>query len=77
MKITLLFFGMLTDLSGTRRMDWETSGDWISLKKELVSRWPALETQPVMWALNQQVIKDNCVLKTGDEIALMPPFAGG
>ena len=39
--------------------------------------YPFLKNMNYLIAVNQEVIKDNIALRDGDEIALMPPFAGG
>ena len=76
MNITLLFFGRLQDITGETRLSWQATS-LTQLRQELEARWPAMAQQQVLWSLNQQVVKGDAELKEGDEIALMPPFAGG
>ncbi len=76
MKVTLLLFGRLQDITSANRMEWEA--DRLSqLQLEVTQRWPALAQQQILWSVNQRVEKGDTPLKEGDEVALMPPFAGG
>lgn len=77
MGIKVLFFGSVTDITLVTEMSLEHCADTDALVKELLSRFPALANKKYFIALNQQVIHENCSLKPGDTIALMPPYSGG
>ncbi len=81
MRVRVLFFGMLKDMVGT-------SSETIELPEEasirdVLSHYetkiPRLrDTLPsTALALNQQYAKADSALKSGDEIALLPPVSGG
>lgn len=77
MGIKVLFFGSVTDITLVTEMSLEHCADTDALVKELLSRFPALGNKKYFLALNQQVVHENCPLKHGDTIALMPPYSGG
>jgi molybdopterin converting factor subunit 1 len=47
------------------------------LIEQLNHERPMLAKQPYQVAVNQSLVKSNPQLNEGDEIALLPPFAGG
>ena len=73
----ILVFGMLVEDIGNDEVEIEVSADTKSLKEILLNRYPALKTRQFMIAVNQQKINGNIALNPNDEIALIPPFAGG
>lgn len=78
MKVEVLFFGSLTEHTGTSSTTLEDVCDTRQLLAALESRWPGLTERTHRLALNQAFVKDEKVsLKDGDEVAVMPPFAGG
>lgn len=80
MKVKVLLFGMLADKTGTRILiieDAEGMVDLAGLKNYLESKYSFLKEMKYIIAANQQITRKNIKLNEGDEIALMPPFAGG
>ena len=78
MKVEVLFFGSLTEHTGTSSVTLEDVGNTGQLLAALESRWPGLMDRTHRLALNQAFVKgDEVSLKDGDEVAIMPPFAGG
>ncbi|WP_026762997.1 MoaD/ThiS family protein [Sediminibacterium salmoneum] len=77
MGIKVLFFGSVTDITIVSELSREDCADTDTLEKELLKQFPALANKKYFLALNQQVIHENCPLKQGDIVALMPPFSGG
>jgi len=73
----ILFFGMLTEDIGNDEVEIEFSEDTESLKEILLNRYPALKNRQFMIAVNKQKVNSNIALNINDEIALIPPFAGG
>ncbi|MBL8238716.1 MAG: molybdenum cofactor biosynthesis protein MoaE [Bryobacterales bacterium] len=81
MRIRVLFFGILRDLTGQRECDVElaegvTAG---GLFDHFAAQFPALEAarKSVTVARNQEFADPSVRLTDGDEVALLPPVSGG
>ncbi len=79
MKINILLFGVLTEITGQTAMQVEASAvsDLNSLHKYLVEKYPLLEEKIFQYAVNQSIASAGHPLYAGDEVALLPPFSGG
>ena len=81
MKVRLLFFAVLRDIAGadTRELalsEGTSAGDvWQSLRREFAKLTDY--TQPPMIAVNETYATPDTVLRDGDELAFIPPVAGG
>lgn len=81
MKVRLLFFAVLRDIAGTGErelaLDSGTSaGDvWTWLRGEYTKL--ADYDQPPMIAINESYAAPGTILRDGDELAFIPPVAGG
>ncbi len=79
MKITILPFGILTDVltPGGFAIEEETIATVAQLHSYLSEKYPAISQQKFRYAVNQQLANLQHPLQSGDEIALLPPFSGG
>ncbi len=79
MKIKLLFFGALTDVIGAQEqmIDMDDNLDITYLNLDMLARYPSLSNFKYKIALNKIVVNKDQKLKDGDEVAFLPPFAGG
>jgi molybdopterin converting factor subunit 1 len=81
MKVRLLFFAVLRDIAGTDTRDLAltegtTARDvWQSLRSQYAKL--ADYAQPPMIAVNETYAGPETVLRDGDELAFIPPVAGG
>ena len=81
MKVRLLFFAVLRDIAGADRRelslpDGTTARQvWDSLRAELTEL--SQLAQPPMTAVNESYADPDVVLRDGDELAFIPPVAGG
>lgn len=81
MKVRLLFFAVLRDIAGgdVRELalaEGTTAGQvWDSLRESYAKL--AGFTQPPMVAINEAYASPGTVLRDGDELAFIPPVAGG
>ena len=81
MKVRLLFFAVLRDIAGsdTRELaldEGTTARDvWQSLRAQYAKLTDY--TQPPMIAINETYATPETVLRDGDELAFIPPVAGG
>jgi molybdopterin converting factor subunit 1 len=81
MRVHVLFFGMLKDLTG-KSSDWLDLPEGASVRDVLTSyesRIPRLQESlsSLALAVNQQYAGPDTKLKPGDEVALLPPVSGG
>jgi molybdopterin synthase catalytic subunit len=80
MRVRVLFFGMLKDFAGK-------SGDWLDLPdgavvRDVLAHYAEVpQVRDVMGSLavavNREYAGPETVLKTGDEVGLLPPVSGG
>ncbi len=81
MKLRVLFFSVLRDITGTDEISIElpVGGTMADLLVQIESRWPKLRdwAPSMLLALDQTYVKRDAVLHDGAEVALMPPVQGG
>ena len=78
MRLKVRYFGMITDWVGTDCEDIEMEGKSVQdLQKELISSIPQLETITIQIGVNQSIASSETLLNESDEVAILPPFAGG
>lgn len=81
MKVHLLYFAVLRDITGTSATDLEVpegtraADVWQRLRNEY--RGLAGYSQPPMTAINESYASPESILRDGDELAFIPPVAGG
>jgi molybdopterin converting factor subunit 1 len=81
MKVRLLFFAVLRDIVGKSETDLEVPDGtraldlWQRLRDE--HRQLAAYVRPPMTAVNESYARPDSVLHDGDEVAFIPPVAGG
>ena len=81
MKVRLLFFAVLRDIAGADEReliltDGATARDvWQSLRGEFAKL--ADYAEPPMTAINEEYAAPDTTLHDGDELAFIPPVAGG
>ena len=78
MKIRIKAYGIAKDIVGGT-LDLEMKGTTVSdLRQTLLTQYPDLRgLSSVMVAVNQRYGENELVLKSTDEIALIPPVSGG
>lgn len=81
MKLRVLFFSVLRDITGSDEITLElppgsTMGD---LLLQIEARWPKLRDwqNSLLLALDQTYVKRDALLHDGGEVAIMPPVQGG
>lgn len=76
MKVNVLFFGCVAQTTGVMRME-VNAGDTDQLRDQIARQFPSLKKMPFVIALNHDIIQYNTPLNENDEVAFLPPFAGG
>ena len=80
MTIKILTFGIARDIIGSSHFEFSmTEGSTVvDLKKQLLERFPRFSNlSSLMIAVNAEYGVEDTVLNERDEIALIPPVAGG
>lgn len=77
MAIDILFFGSLIDVTQVSQASLPDLPDTDALTAALNEKFPSLQTKKYFIAINREMIQENKTIKTGDIVALMPPFSGG
>ncbi len=78
MGLNIKYLGMLAEASGKEQETIELSDVSITaLKVMLQEKYPKFVTMNFKVAVNHSLVEEVTVLKDGDEVALLPPFAGG
>jgi len=79
MNIKIKYFGLINECCGKSEENREISENTSlsELKIELHQAYPALAEKQYKVAVNQKISDGDEDLSEGDEIALLPPFAGG
>jgi molybdopterin converting factor subunit 1 len=81
MKVRLLFFAVLRDIAGSDERELTLAEgttaaevwQWLRLTYAKLADY----TQPPMIAVNETYATPDTVLREGDELAFIPPVAGG
>ena len=79
--VRALFFARYRDLVGTGEMDVPISGplsvgDFVRRLRERGEPFSLLPADPAV-AVNREVVSGDALVRPGDEVAFLPPVAGG
>jgi molybdopterin synthase sulfur carrier subunit len=77
MEVKVLFFGVLAEVSGTSIKHYHDVKSISALKLRIYDDFPEIVHYNFRISINNDITDNDLLLKSGDEIALMPPFAGG
>ncbi len=77
MNITVRFFGLVAEVAGSSSAELTDIADCNSLIEKLNTDFPKLNNCQYSVAVNKIIATENINLNDGDEVALLPPFAGG
>jgi molybdopterin synthase sulfur carrier subunit len=78
MEITVLFFGVLAEVTKTSMKTYQGVNSFRDLNLRILDDFPSILYYSYRISVNNELTKsDDITLRNGDEIALLPPFAGG
>ncbi len=81
MKLRVLFFSILRDITACEEVEWSLSAPATvnDLLNGLYQRWPALQEWDgsLLIAVDLAYVKRGEAVHEGAEVALMPPVQGG
>jgi sulfur-carrier protein len=76
MAMTVLLFGMIAEKAGTEALEC-LAPDTLALKQILERRIDGLSKMSYAMAIDRVIVHGKVPLTGNEEIALLPPFAGG
>lgn len=77
MEISVLFFGVLSEVTGIRIKHYQNIKSFGDLKHRIMDEFPEIVHYNFRVAVNNKIINEEPLLSPGDVVAYMPPFAGG
>lgn len=77
MKVNVIIFGQLTDITGSSNITVADTVDTNALITKLITAHPGLANLTYTIAVEGKVISANTHLPDNSTIALLPPFSGG
>ena len=78
MKLNVKYFGMIAEWAGAENSQLDFSGTSVAeLRSQIEKLVPGLNSASYQIAVNHVIATDEAVITLGDEIAILPPFAGG
>ncbi len=77
MKIRVLAFGQITDITGRGALELEGVADTNQLVAQMNQRFPLLANLQYRIAVDKNIILENTTLENNSVVALLPPFSGG
>lgn len=77
MKITVMIFGQLAELTDAAKLNFENVKDTNELIQQLQQKYPLFNKACYTIAVDKKIIKENTFLNPGATVALLPPFSGG
>ncbi|MES1216373.1 MAG: MoaD/ThiS family protein [Bacteroidota bacterium] len=77
MKVNVIIFGQLTDITGSSAITINDVRDTDQLVMQLHNRFPAMAELSYIIAVEKEIITSNTALNNNYTVALLPPYAGG
>jgi molybdopterin synthase sulfur carrier subunit len=77
MEVKVLFFGVLSEVTGYNVKPYNNVNSTGELRLRIEDDFPEIAHYNFRISVNQQIINGDSPLTDGDEVAYLPPFAGG
>jgi len=79
MEIEVAYFGLIAEATQKRkeRLEMPATPTVNALSNHLRACYPGLGKTTFQVAINQAIALPETVIQNGDEVAILPPFAGG
>jgi molybdopterin synthase sulfur carrier subunit len=77
MEIKVLFFGVRAEVTKTGFRHYSNVRSFEDLILKIEDEFPETVHYNYRIAVNKELIDDDPIVRDGDEVAFLPPFAGG
>lgn len=80
MLVTVKYFGMIEEHTHTHQENIHISSESLTVEEFqniILTKYPTLQELTYNIALNQKITTKEKSINNGDELAFLPPFAGG
>ena len=77
MQVKVLFFGVLSEVTGTNCKHYREVKSTSDLKYRILDDFPEVVHYNFRISINNEISDNDILLNDGDEVAFLPPFAGG
>jgi len=77
MKVKVRLFGMLSEAATVNSIAMADVDNTDEVLRQLFIKFPSLEQMQYTISVNHTIYSEKVDLTDGDEIAMLPPFAGG
>lgn len=77
MKVNVLIFGPLKDLTGTHVCQVTDVADTVEMIAKMDKMYPGLEKMKFLIAVEKEIVQGNTTLRDNYTVALLPPYSGG
>lgn len=77
MEIEVISFGKIAEIIKIKKLILNSIVDTDDFRNYLEETYPALNNMKYKLAVDKQIVQENCKLKDGSVVAIMPPFSGG
>jgi molybdopterin synthase sulfur carrier subunit len=77
MELQLHTFGRISEITGQSILAVQACSDVSDVREWLEATYPLIRKVPYQVAVNRKIVKENVQLHPNDELAVLPPFAGG
>ena len=78
MKLNVKYFGMIAEWAGFEEGQLDFVGVSVAdLRNQIEKQIPDLNSTSYQVAVNHTIATDETIIALGDDIAILPPFAGG
>jgi molybdopterin synthase sulfur carrier subunit len=76
MAVKIQLYGQLKQITGASEIITDAA-DTDGMMKDITARFPILENLTCLIAVDRTIVQSNTPIKTGQELALLPPYSGG
>lgn len=78
MKLNVKYFGMIAEWAGAESGQLDFSGTCVAeLRSQIEKLVPGLDSASYQIAVNHVIAAEDAIITRADDIAILPPFAGG